>query len=338
MNKLYLHIGMGKTGTSAIQYFLYENRELLQSQNILYPVTDGYFIDKSNEVTSGNASDIINHILNEEYDDIFEYLDELLKQSNVLISSELLVYYFGKNIELFYDIVEQFNATVILYVRKQDEFYNSLVNQWTKLKNLTDTDCLKEVHENYFYIMKIINNINSDKLLVRPYEKLQFKNENLIDDFLECLGLNLNSEFEDKYVVSTKKINNSLSPIAYKLKQEYNFKFKDVTNKEFINVLIEYSKQNNNKYNNVSVVSKQEREELLEVYSAFNASLAMRFLQRLDGKFFVETNKQIVHIEDESLYSEKLIKEAYEFIKNNYQGSNLNIDELFNQVFDYSYN
>ncbi len=329
MNKLFLHIGMGKTGTSAIQYFLYENREMLLKQNILYPITENYFIDKDNDVTSGNANEIIKLILAEEYEKIFEYLESLLKENNVLISSEILIYYFGKNIDLFYDIVEQFNATVILYIRKQDEYYNSLANQWTKLKSLVDADCLKEVHENYFYIMKIVNSINTEKLIIRPYEKDQFKNRNLIDNFLECLGL----ELDTNYKMNARNINNSLSPICYKIKQEYNRTYGDVTNKEFINVLIEYSKRESN-FKKVFIITKKEREELLELYNDFNMSLAIRFMQRLDGVLFYDgINDKDVYIDDERLFADELLDSGLEFIKSSYKGNDIDLDKLFIRAF-----
>ncbi len=35
--KLYLHIGMGKTGTTALQNFFWENRKALASHDICYP-------------------------------------------------------------------------------------------------------------------------------------------------------------------------------------------------------------------------------------------------------------------------------------------------------------
>ncbi|MEN6306515.1 MAG: hypothetical protein ABFD91_02065, partial [Anaerohalosphaeraceae bacterium] len=35
--KLYLHIGAGKTGTSALQQFFFQNRHILQSHHITYP-------------------------------------------------------------------------------------------------------------------------------------------------------------------------------------------------------------------------------------------------------------------------------------------------------------
>ncbi len=330
MNKLYLHIGMGKTGSSAIQYFLYENKEVLKSENLCYPITENYFIDKDNDVTSGNGEEIINFIINEEYDKIFEYLEGLLEKSDVLISSEILLYYFGKNIDLLYDIVEQFNGVVILYIRKQDEYYNSLVNQWTKLKSLWDTDCLNAVHEAYFCVMKIINNINEGRLIVKAYEKEQFKNENIIDDFLECLGL----ELDDRYKQSSRKINSSLTPTMYIIKQEYNRQHKDVLNKEFINVLVEYSKQAlNESRKNVFVISKAEREEVLGVYEAFNMNIAFRFLKRLDGKlFYNEINDEDVYINDESLCNKEELDKAIEYIKQNYKGDELDLDSIFNNI------
>ncbi len=330
MNKLYLHIGMGKTGTSAIQYFLYENKEILKSQNIEYPLTENYFIDKDNDVTSGNGDVIIDFIFKEQYDEIFEYLEDLLEKSDVLISSEILLYYFGKNIDLLYDIVEKFNGVVILYIRKQDEYFNSLVNQWTKLKSLSDTNCLSSVHESYFYIMKIINNINENRLIVKPYEKEQFKKENIIDDFLECLDL----ELDDKYKTNTRKINNGLPPVAYKIKQEYNRQYTDVLNKEFINVLVEYSKLKvNEDSKSVFVISKDERVEALSLYDAFNMNIAIRFLKRLDGKlFYKEINDSDIYINDESLFSKEALDDAFEYIKRNYKGDELDLGSIFNNI------
>ena len=35
--KLYLHIGMGKTGTTALQHFFWDNRDILAAKGICYP-------------------------------------------------------------------------------------------------------------------------------------------------------------------------------------------------------------------------------------------------------------------------------------------------------------
>src|SRR5690242_19599893 len=41
MTRLYLHIGTEKTGTSSVQQFLNNNRELLRRHGVLYPVAPG---------------------------------------------------------------------------------------------------------------------------------------------------------------------------------------------------------------------------------------------------------------------------------------------------------
>ena len=45
-NKLFLHVGSHKTGTTAIQRFAYLNRSTLRAKGFWYP--DFYPIDKSN--------------------------------------------------------------------------------------------------------------------------------------------------------------------------------------------------------------------------------------------------------------------------------------------------
>lgn len=38
---LILHVGMGKTGTSSVQFFLRDNRERLREMGVLFPASPG---------------------------------------------------------------------------------------------------------------------------------------------------------------------------------------------------------------------------------------------------------------------------------------------------------
>ncbi len=324
MGKLYLHIGMGKTGTSAIQYFLFKNREYLKSRGIYFPAKDDYLDNAIDGTTSGNSEEIIKLILEERYEEVFEYFENLLQNNDVIISSEVLIYFFGKNIELLADIVETFDTKVILYIRKQDEFYNSLANQWTKFKYLEDVDCISEVHEHYFYIMKLMNHVNNDKIVMKVYEKGQFKNGNIFSDFLDCLGLELDENFE----LPEKRINTSLSPLAYEIKKIYNKRYSGVLNENLIKTLVEYSvldrKSNDEKF---FVISKTEREELLETYSVFNMGIATKFFGREDGKLFYDEISDTDVYSDSKEYTLKELDEAYEFMKKNHNSDNIEIIE-----------
>ena len=56
---IYLHIGMPKTGSTSIQLFLYNNRELLEKQGIFYPV-----ITNNNDKTNARFINFRQIILN----------------------------------------------------------------------------------------------------------------------------------------------------------------------------------------------------------------------------------------------------------------------------------
>lgn len=85
MKKIYLHIGAGKTGTSALQLWLYDNHKKLKSRNVLYPV-DGLNIDNEYQITSGNGVFFINAIRENRFE---EYLKRYYgRRHDLLFSSE----------------------------------------------------------------------------------------------------------------------------------------------------------------------------------------------------------------------------------------------------------
>lgn len=86
-------------------------------------------------------------------------------------------------------MIEKYDTKVILYIRKQDEFYNSPVNQWTKAKELVGNNCVVSVYENYFLVNKIFNNVKGNSLEIRVYEREQLVNNYVICDFLYAIDI-----------------------------------------------------------------------------------------------------------------------------------------------------
>lgn len=86
MKKLFLHIGCGKTGSSALQVWLYKNHEAFLSSGVLYPKT-GKDIKNDYQITSGNGVKLSRDLLdNKNLDCIFEAFSSGVE--NVLFSSE----------------------------------------------------------------------------------------------------------------------------------------------------------------------------------------------------------------------------------------------------------
>lgn len=86
MKKLFLHIGCGKTGSSALQVWLYKNYEAFLSSGVLYPKT-GRDIKSDYQITSGNGVKLSRDIIDDKnMDCVFEAFSSGVEK--VLFSSE----------------------------------------------------------------------------------------------------------------------------------------------------------------------------------------------------------------------------------------------------------
>ena len=116
--KLYLHIGMGKTGTTALQNFFWENRKVLARHDLCYP----------KHGLMSNAHLLSPHVprfLEDEWS--FQSVDEwapvLLKsrQNRILLSSELMAWADEAVARKFCaQVSAHFDLYVVAYLRRQD--------------------------------------------------------------------------------------------------------------------------------------------------------------------------------------------------------------------------
>ncbi len=202
--KIYLHIGFHKTGTSALQEFLNDNREQLEKNGIFYPRSYGSSypgnVDLSwafnpNPPKWGNVTDE-NRITILDY-----YMAQIqeTKADKIIISSEdfsLL----DSNFEIIENIKEyfiDFDVTVISYVREPVDFIFSLYSHAIRSRNIS-MDLKK-------YIADVFNFRSGDfplrlqvwrrvfgkeSLVVRKYDPRNFINNSLVDDFFDAISLN----------------------------------------------------------------------------------------------------------------------------------------------------
>ena len=96
---VFLHVGAGKTGTSAIQTWLARNRRLLDKHGIAYPEpAEGFALALEGKITTGNATPIVEYVVErrrpKSFDEavFFAWLDRVLRRpaDTVLFSSETL--------------------------------------------------------------------------------------------------------------------------------------------------------------------------------------------------------------------------------------------------------
>jgi len=216
VKKLFLHIGAGKTGSSALQNWLHENHENLKRKGIFYPLFDQK-IKNPYQITSGNGVIFIKkYLLNASLDDFFT--TNTFQNFNLLLSSELfqkieeidLLYL--KNIALSYG----YEIEIILFVRNLYDMAYSSYQQLIK---------------KHLYIKSFEEYVNSiEKFqqfeVLKKYETV-FENINVIH-YNSCLGLGIDSALCEVLKISclpkmkNKKVNRSLSIFESELLKQIN--------------------------------------------------------------------------------------------------------------------
>ncbi|MCI8307295.1 MAG: hypothetical protein HFH14_04525 [Lachnospiraceae bacterium] len=305
MKKLYLHIGTPKTGTSTLQHFFSNNREVLENKGIYYPLWPEYdsLLDGGKESTFGNFGWIERVAMDDEHkkeiiEDIFE------KYDNVLLSTEC-IWIETKDKSAFLrwlkDICD-IDIRVIVYLRRQDDYLEAQYREYVRVLQFTDSihevfDCnsasLGEVKETLNYL-SILNDmadvIGKNNIIIRPYEKGQFRNNSIIDDFLYLLGLT-----PDKaYKMPEKNYNPSMSNDALELKRRMN-KSGIATIKELNDCFYETlmidgieSAISNSPVHFKSMLSAEERSDFMKQFEKSNEQIAREYLGREDGKLFYQ--------------------------------------------------
>lgn len=213
MKHIYFHIGMPKTGTTAIQHFLLNNKTELEKLGV------GFYVPKvgSNRQKAANAYYLFEHFLikiksfnykkhDELYTKYSQDLKEYAKQYDRLILSEEQFWKTGlkhKDIwQYSYDeiqeiIKEECVIHPVVYLRRQDDWILSMWKE-TMQSFPYDTHTIDELLEeertldfcNYNEKLKEIEEVfGIDKIIVRSYDRKQFKNDSIFYDFLDAIGV-----------------------------------------------------------------------------------------------------------------------------------------------------
>ena len=133
----------------------------------------------------------------------------------------------------------------------------------------------------FFDYAKLLNSwaesFGPENIIVRPYEKSQFKGGELIHDFLSIFEINNFGNF----VFEQKEVNPSLSRDQIILIKAFH----NAGLEEYVDDVIR-KPYNLNVSGSKYFLSPQERENLIYEFSESNSIVAREFLNRKDGKLF----------------------------------------------------
>ena len=278
--KLYLHIGMGKTGTTALQNFFAENREALSGLGICYPERG----------TMSNAHHLLSpHIprfLEDqwEFEEVDQWAPDLAEreEGSILLSSELMAWAEEAKARKFCAQVSAwFDVYVIVYLRRQDNIIMASYNQQIKAgPQRRRIDLIYRKQMERFDYPRILapwaDSLEPGKVIVRPYEKQQFHDGDIRRDFMcHVFGVELDESFN----LHVGNSNPRLSLAAGEYKRMVNCLVADgEKNGRFNELLMQYSAEvdasSTSVFSNQSVLSPEQRLEIIEYSRRANMIVA----------------------------------------------------------------
>jgi hypothetical protein len=212
MKEIILHIGTQKAGTSSLQHYFDDYKELLSNNGVAYPFSD----KELDEILPGLALnqglrytvrkyDLKAVSLVEEYS-TQDFIDRLESwdTARVIISNEDL--YYQKDLS-FLGFLKDYNIRVVIYLRPRmellDSIYRQDVKQHGEISNFSDylkefgywcssrntKEWLADGMDYSEMLQRWSNAIGEENIIVRSYDRKLFRNGDVVADFLGLINL-----------------------------------------------------------------------------------------------------------------------------------------------------
>jgi hypothetical protein len=202
--RLFIHIGTGKTGTTALQSFWHDNRAALASQDLIYPQTGLFERGRAHHVLSHKWGGWLTtaQLAGRRIDDEWRALAKEVANSTAsfLISSErftaatLDTRHSGMIDFIKTLFADRADITVLVYLRPQEELAESLYKQGVKFGTIkTGIENFIASLPAYFDYSALLHPwseaFGHHNILVRRYVPSAWPNGDLISDMLNVLGI-----------------------------------------------------------------------------------------------------------------------------------------------------
>ncbi|GJM09437.1 MAG: hypothetical protein DHS20C11_17130 [Lysobacteraceae bacterium] len=200
---LHIHAGSGKTGTSAIQYFLRNNRQEMLRQGYAYA---GTFFEEFSDDQKGNLTEVFSRAKKKGVQFLTSHIRQCLARitkrysdhpiRHIIWSNEGILTSHAVMGEVLSNLVTDYDVHFVAYLRRQDEWLSSAYRQWG-IRHKTNPGPVMEFDQ---WMVRYQRNANYDALLgqweksiglssitARIYEKCH----DVVVDFAAVVGLNL---------------------------------------------------------------------------------------------------------------------------------------------------
>lgn len=326
---IYIDIGPGKTGTTALQHFLFANKQEIADQGFEYSTYHQShncvgFSTSYAGWKGKSQSDAVEYA---------EYIEKLCKQTTLIISSEHFGIFCDRPFSDFSDFTESrikrrkniaslrkhlgnSEVTVCSYLRRQDEMLISNYNQMvkgglysSKVEDIKNTRLLLDYQAMIEDWEELIHPSN---VIVKPYNKSKLSGGNVIVDFCGELKIDISNASHPAELFSNK--NPRLSPEFLEVKRLYNMYSDNIpgcVRQSFIKASESLSDRNDR----FGIMSSDERQRILDKYEECNKWLSAHFSH--DTKYFFYDEKvHIPKMEKVDLNAERCVELMSMVLKN----------------------
>ena len=224
--KLFLHIGTPKTGTSALQHFLYKNHDKLKDEGILYPKS---LVGSPDDPKHQPLYSCLYFHNRNDFDKILLKLSsEITDQVHtVILSSEGFYHHIDEfhkeSWNMIRELSQQFTMRIVVSVRPQSEYIESLYRQYMKnpkgliaefgsgmtIQEVIQRPKVLQNMDYYGSLMQWAGVAGEDSIIVKRYSK------NVISDFLSLFKSPL--EVEKDFPHRNASINREMAELLRQL-------------------------------------------------------------------------------------------------------------------------
>ena len=294
---LYLHIGIGKTGTTALQEFWASNADQLVSLGVKYASTG---FDQGAHHILGHywgvgwmQKQAVDQEISSGGDHWLKLSEEFRSSSDhLLVSTESLARAFSERPESLVDIKTKLagvNIKFLIYLRRQDlhveSWYNQLIKTGLSSDHFRPFEQTPSFYDYYALLTSISTVFGHSSVIVRAYEKNQFFGKSIYQDASKALGLGWHEGFEIPKRDPNPRIDlKTLEFLRQANESDLNWQHKYEFNNKVIHSVAAYQAGSCDDV----LMDLNERKAFLARYEQSNRMVAIEFMSREDGQLFYD--------------------------------------------------
>ncbi|MDP1723449.1 MAG: hypothetical protein Q8L85_01950 [Alphaproteobacteria bacterium] len=278
--KAYIHIGYGKTGTTAIQKFFFNNYNILKNNKFLYPISahkNNFEIAAIGKETEKNYNKKVTFIYENVINDMLHIDHDVL-----LISSEHFKNRPNRILVFLKELFFQYEIHIVLHIRDQIHLIQSAFTQEAK------EGCYTFGRNPWDMYTRISDHFDFNNFIIEPWEKIfgqsaikaslyhpEIIGKDVRHHFLKQIGIN-DPELISKLNFESEKDNPSIHPLLSDLIAKID-KNESLDNRpEIIDEILNISKHL--KGIKHSLFTPEQEAEIKNYYAESNAAFADKYL------------------------------------------------------------